>query len=232
MTLIIGNGEMGSALANVLSEVYEPVFVKDVEDLKLDKVKWMHVCYPYNKDFVKITQDYINKYKPTYTIIHSTVVVGTTRKIGENVWHSPMRGLHPDLESGIKTFTKYIGGKFNSEVNNYFADAGIKFVHVDDPETTELGKLLDTTYYGWIIAFCKEAEKICKEYKADFSVAYTHMNQSYNEGYTKLSKPHFVRPLLVPMRGPIGGHCVIPNCHLFKSKISEILLKLNKGWKQ
>lgn len=229
-TLIIGEGEVGTALFAVLSEAYDPVYTRDLVDLKVENIKWLHICFPYSKDFVNTVKKYILQYKPVYTIIHSTVAVGTTRKIGKNVWHSPVRGLHPDLALGIKTFIKYIGGEFNNEVLEYFRNAGIETVYTDNPETTELGKILDTTYYGWNIAFCKEAEIISKKYGADFSVAYTQMNSTYNSGYTKLGRPYFTRPVLTPKAGKIGGHCVISNCKLLKAKICRILLDLNKKW--
>lgn len=229
-TLIIGNGEVGTALYEILHAVYSPVYIKDKEEFFIDKVRWLHICYPYSKNFIKDTKQYISKYQPTYTIVHSTVPVGTTKKLGWNVWHSPIRGVHPNLAIGIKTFDKYIGGEYHGEVLAYFKNAGIRTIWSAKSETTELGKLLDTTYYGWNIAFCKEAEKICKKYGADFSIAYLSMNSSYNEGYTKLNKLNVIRPVLFPDAGKIGGHCVINNCRLLKEKVSKIILKLNKKY--
>lgn len=229
-TLIIGNGEVGRALLEVLSKAHSPVYIKDVEELEMNDVMWLHICYPYSKNFVKITKAYIERYRPLYTIIHSSVPVGTTSAVGYNAYHSPIRGIHPNIADGILTFDKYIGGEYNSEVGDYFKRAGIKVVYVPKPETTELGKLLDTTYYGWNIVFQKEAEKICKKYGADFNVAYTAWNKSYNDGFIRLNKSNVVRPVLVPMWGKIGGHCVINNCKLLKEKVCKIILKFNKKY--
>jgi UDP-N-acetyl-D-mannosaminuronate dehydrogenase len=233
-TLIIGNGEVGSALQAVLSKGHAPIFMKDLHDLKLQDIGWMHICFPYNKDFIRATKDYITKYKPLYTIIHSTVPVGTTsrlrRDLGVNIWHSPIRGVHPNIAQGILTFPKYIGGEYNSEVAEYFKACGIHVIYASCSENTELAKLLDTTYYGWNIVFCKEVEKMCKKYGADFSMVYHSFNTTYNEGYAKLGMPNVVRPILFPNPGKIGGHCVIPNCKLLKEKVAKIILKFNKKY--
>jgi len=230
-TLIIGKGEVGSSLYEVLTKVYFPVYIKDIEPLEIpEKIKWMHICFPYSKNFMRLAKAYIKKYKPTYTIIHSTVPVGTTKKLGRNVWHSPIRGVHPNIALGIQTFDKYIGGRYCNEVIKYLQNAKIPVVYTTKSENTELGKLLDTTYYGWNIAFCKEAERICKKYKADFSVVYSAMNRSYNDGYRRLGKINVIRPVLSPVNGKIGGHCVIPNCKLLNESVCNILLNLNKKW--
>lgn len=229
-TLVIGNGEVGKALIAVLSKAHAPVFSKDLHDLKLEDVAWLHICYPYSREFIKTTQNYIKQYKPLYTIIHSTVPIGTTRKVGKNVWHSPIRGVHPNIVQGIMTFKKYLGGEFNSEVMDYFKKAGIEVIYASKPENTELAKILDTTYYGWNICFCKEVEKMCKKYDTDFSMVYHAFNTTYNEGYAKLGMPNVVRPILFPNPGKIGGHCVIPNCKLLKEKVTKTILKLNKKY--
>jgi len=232
-TLIIGNGEIGKALQEVLSKVYSPVYIKDVEDFVTEGVAWLHICYPYSKDFVKNTQEYIKQYKPLFTIIHSTIPIGTIRKINpmlDSIWHSPIRGIHPHIAQGITTFAKYLGGDFNKKVMEYFTETGIHMIYAGKPENTELGKILDTTYYGWNIIFCKEVAKICEKYETDFSMVYHSFNTTYNKGYAELGMPNVVRPILFADSGKIGGHCVINNCKLLKEKITKIILKLNKKY--
>lgn len=80
--------------------------------------------------------------------------------------------------------------------------------------TTELLKLLDTTYYGLAIAFHGYAEKLCERNHLDFNLVMTMANQSYNEGYQKLGKSNVVRPVLSAPGEKIGGHCVIPNAEI------------------
>ena len=169
-------------------------------------------------------------YKPEIVIIHSTVPVGITRKISKFSVHSPIRGIHPYLESGIKTFTKYFGGFKAKEAAKIFSDIGIKTKIFKNSETTELIKILDTTYYGWNIIFNKEVKKICDKYKLDFNEVYTIPNKDYNEGYAKLGMPYVIRPVLKYMPGKIGGHCIVPNCHFINSWITKTIIKRNNKY--
>lgn len=225
-SLIIGKGEVGKALFKVLKKHY-PTFIRDKKDLKIDNIEIIHICFPYSKSFIKDVKKYQKEYKPKYTIIHSTVPVGTSRKL--KAYHSPVRGVHPNLEKGIKTFVKYLAPD-NKELKRYFKKAGIKVKTFNKQETTELAKILDTTYYGWNIVFCKEVKRICDKYGLNFDDVYTEFNKTYNEGYTKLGKKNVVRPVLKPVKGKIKGHCVINNCLLLKDKITEIILNFNKKY--
>ncbi len=227
---ILGYGEIGQAIARF----YKNPKIKDLKrDDGLEGIDVLHICIPYSKDFVKIVKLQIRKIKPKLTIIHSTVAPGTTQKIGGLVVHSPIRGVHPNLFEGIKTFVKYIGSdnkKAASIAKEHFRSLGIKTKVFSPSTTTELGKLLDTTYYGLCIAWHGEMKKLCDQYCVDFDQAVTHFNQSYNQGYKKLGKKNVIRPILYPPENSIiGGHCVIPNAEIlkkhFKSKALELVLK-------
>ena len=104
-TLIIGAGEIGRSLGNVLSQAYDVVY-RDRLTVAVGPFRVINICYPYSKDFVQVTKDYINLYKPELVIIHSTVKPGTTRLIGDIAVHSPINGRHPQLENSIMSFTK------------------------------------------------------------------------------------------------------------------------------
>lgn len=215
-SLIIGSGEIGKALYNILITHY-PTFIRDIVDIALPgnfKTEILHLCYPYSGSFISDTQAYIKQYKPKYTIIHSTVPLGTSRIC--NALHSPIRGLHPHLVDGIKTFVKYIGGEQASEVADYFRRAGLKVCLFDKQETTEALKLFDTEYYKTCIKFAQRVKKYCDDCELNFSEIYRLPNITYNEGYTKLKHPEFIRPVLEPIMKPIGGHCVEPNSKLLK----------------
>lgn len=229
--LIIGKGEVGCSLYRVLKK-HHPIRIRDREPLATNaKIRYLHICFPFSKNFIRYVKDYIEEYNPKITVIHSTVPMGTTRQCGENAVHSPVRGTHPNLDKGLKTFIKYIGGKERREVANYFRKARIKTKAYKTPETTELLKILSTTYYAWNIIFCKEVKKICDKYGLNFDEVYTHPNKTYNNGYKKLGKGNVVRPILKSTKGKIGGHCIIPNCHLLNAKITKIILKFNKNYK-
>ena len=122
-SLIIGRGEVGTSLYNVLKKKYD-VSIRDKEDVEINKqVYVLHICFPYFKDFINEVKSYIEIYQPKYTVIHSTVPIGTSNQC--EAFHSPVRGMHPNMEKGLKTFIKYLAPKDNF-LKKYFEDAGIK----------------------------------------------------------------------------------------------------------
>ena len=202
-------------------QIYDPYqgMLDDISDVDI-----LNVCIPYTKDFVSIVKDL-----PTpnwYTVIHSTVPVGTTEKFGHKFLHSPVRGVHPNLYEGLKTFVKFIGGdeQLAEAYSGHLKTLGVETHICKDAKTTELSKLADTTYYGLCIAFTSDMKKLCDEYDLDFMEVMTKYNNTYNEGYKKLGKPNVVRPVLYPT-DKIGGHCVIPNAKLLpRTKLIDGLL--------
>ncbi len=226
-SLIIGNGEIGYSLYNVLSETHE-TYVRDIEDLKVDGIEVMHICFPYSKKFVDYVKKYQREYNPKYTIIHSTVPIGTSTKC--NAYNSPVRGIHPHLERSFKCFIKYLAPK-NQELKEYFEKAGIPIKEVEKPETTEAAKLYCTTIYGLNIIAEKECYNFCKNYGLDYEIVYQDMNETYNEGYDKLGFPQFKKYVLKHIDGDIGGHCIVPNCDLLQTPIAKFILSQNRNFK-
>ena len=224
-TIIIGAGEVGRSLCRVLQEKHE-VFLRDVQEENVEgEVDVMNICFPYFRIFEDEVRRYQKLYKPKLTIIHSTVPVGTSRKLG--AVHSPIHGRHPNLAKGILTFTKYIGGarpKDTALARKFLNQAGIKTKVVSSPEASELSKILCTTYYGFAILFMKETKRICGKLGISFSEVY-NWNQHYNRGYAKLGLHSVIRPILKYKDGPIGGHCVVPNTKLLNSWLTNTLRK-------
>jgi UDP-N-acetyl-D-mannosaminuronate dehydrogenase len=233
-SLTIGAGEIGKSLHAVLSEKHES-YIRDIEDLKVENIDVLNICYPPFKGFVAQTKRYIAQYKPRLTIIHSTVAPGTTKKCGAMVVHSPVHGKHPNLQGGIKTFVKYIGGEDVYAVylaDKFLREAGIKTQVVSSSKTSELSKILCTTYYGWNILFMKEVAEICRKEGVPFHEVYTEWNFLYNTGYSELGMKQFSRPILDPVPGKIGGHCVVNNCDLLDSFVTRTIKEKNKNYEK
>lgn len=223
--VIVGAGEIGRALYNVLDGPYD-VFLRDKEDLYVDSVDVLHICFPPSKEFNEYVKQYIEQYKPKVTIVHSSTPVGTCDELG--VVHSPVRGVHPSLEDGIRTFVKYFGGKDARIAANFFGNIGVKTKCFKEARTTEAAKLWSTTQYGWNIVLEKEIHAWCVENGLDFDDVYTEFNQSYNKGYTELGMEHVIRPVLKHVEGEIGGHCIIPNARLLGGYVPGEILRRNK----
>ena len=225
LSLIIGAGEVGLSLGRVLDPYYPVVFVDKRPVRVKGRVEIMHVCFGYGPDFIAQVNKYQEKYKPQYTVIHSTVPVGTSRQC--DAVHSPILGMHPYLEEGIKTFTKFLGGEKASEVAQYFKRAGLKVYLFDKPETTELMKILDTTFYGLCIEYTKEIKRLADALGVPFS-AWSLYNGEYNRGYQQLGYPEYTRPNLVPIMQTIGGHCVVQNTHMIENEFTKLIQRLNE----
>lgn len=229
---VLGYGEVGSAIA----AFYDDPAIHDItkgsqfpDNLQLDI---LHVCIPYSPGFHDVVKTAIAKWaEGGLVIIHSTVPVGTTEKIAEYhkmVVHSPVRGVHPKLKEGIETFIKFIGADFAGAgrlASEHFNTIGIQAFVMHKSKTTEMLKLLDTTYYGLAIAYHAYAAKLCEKEGLNFDMVMTLANDSYNEGYTKLGKTNVIRPVLhAPDGGKIGGHCVIPNAALLREQFGDDLI--------
>jgi len=234
---ILGHGEIGSSLA----KFYKNPKIKDLRrDDNLIGVDILHVCIPYNDEFLDIVRKEIVEIKPKLTIIHSTVALGTVKKLVLDlpkelsmVVHSPVRGNHPHLHKSMKVFVKYIGAdskKAGLLAAKHLKSLGIKTKVFYPSKTTEALKLWDTTQYGWMIILNKEIKKWCDENGLDFEKIYTDANKSYHEGYKKFGRPEVLRPYLKHVPGKIGGHCVIPNCEILGSEIAALILQKNSAY--
>lgn len=213
--IIIGNGEVGMALEKIFRctafDIHERRWHNNAE--------WMHIAFPYSEKFEEEVIRYQNLYNPAFTIVHSTVPVGTCTRLNSDrfrVVHSPIRGMAPNLEEGIRTHVKFIGGPSASDVAEYFRDHGLRIHLCDKSEATELGMLLGTENYRINIEFAKHAKELCDKHGVPFNESYTLFANAYNEGWLKLGRPEYVRQVLVPIMSPIGGHCLESNKELIK----------------
>lgn len=221
----MGLGEVGKALMEVLQQY--PITGYNAEEAKnsTETFEIMHVAFPYSEEFVDQVKAYQEKFKPKYTVIHSTVPIGTSRKCG--AVHSPIVGLHPFLAKSVKTFTKFLGGEKAYEVADYFRKAGCKVYLFDKQETTELAKLSQTTFYALTIEYAKDLKRQCDKLGLSYPEVYTIPALDYNRGYEELGLPEIKIPLLVPIMRPQGGHCTIPNCGLWETGFTEFIKKMN-----
>lgn len=218
---IIGYGEIGSAVAALYRRrgLDEPT----VRDPKLgfsadaSSADVVHVCVP-----GPVVPKVVGPARSQLWIVHSTVAVGTCRALrrdGLRVVHAPVRGVHPRLVEGLEAFTMPVGGEDDdvADACAVLARLGVRAVPFGHWENTELAKLLCTTRYGLDILFMRHAYDLCRDLGADFDRVYTEWTRQYSDGFEMLGQWWFRRPVLKPMPGPIGGHCVLPNARLLSS---------------
>ncbi|MCD4705307.1 hypothetical protein K8R66_04510, partial [bacterium] len=205
----------------------------DHDNLGEEKVEMFHVCIPFSRLFISEVINQIKKNQPKFVIIESTVDVGTTKKINQKlaskiVVHSPVRGKHPNLTKSLKCFVKYIGAddqRIGQIAKNHCQSLGIKTKLFLPSQSTELNKILSTSYYGVCIAWAKEVARICDQYGVSYDT-FKDFNRTYNLGYQKMKNFDVIRPTLYPPQKGIGGHCVWENAQMFNPQVKSKFLKL------
>ncbi len=222
LIVLIGLGEIGRPLFNIIQRTYPGARGVDIEPVAIDApVGIMHVCYPFtlDSDFVGTTVAYAKKYAPQLIVINSTVAPGTTREVqtqtGIPSVYSPVRGKHTRMEADLGHYHKFVGGTDAAAVlraAQHFESIGLHVEKRDKPETVELGKLLETSYFGLLIAWAQEMDRFAKQYGVD----YREMTDFFAE------VDYLPQHVFVP--GYIGGHCVIPNIALLKSRLHSTVL--------
>lgn len=208
--LVVGCGEVGRALMHVLGcEGHDPQ--RNICAPHAFKCDILHVCFPFSDrdEFHRSVREYQERFVPLFTVIHSTVPIGTSDDLGAH--HSPVRGRHPRLEESLRTFEKYVGGSHAIQIAAELRSFGIPAVVCASSRDTEAGKLLDLMQFGAAILLEKEIHAFCEAQGLDFDVAYRQFNEGYNDGYRALDQDQFIRPILRHQAGPIGGHCVVEN---------------------
>lgn len=218
--LVVGLGEVGRPLFQLISEHREVVGV-DISPVRpVDNVEVMHVCYPFQiKDFVGETARYIELFKPALTVINSTVAVGTTRTIAERTGttlvNSPVRGKHARMLEDLRYYTKFVGALDSTGAEKavrHFESVGLKTKLLSSPEATELAKLTETTYFGLMIAWAQELERFCEQSGQDY--------QEISSFYDEIK----FFPAVKYFPGVIGGHCVMPNIELLSKFRQSVVL--------
>jgi|SRR3989338_5301674 len=242
---ILGHGQIGSAISRICREAQFAVLIRELtyDQIKDKKVDFLHVNIPEknNAQFINTIVKNIRELSPGLTIINSSITIGTCRKIhrltGADIVHSPIIGMHPHLYESIKfSFPKIIGPVNQSSLKKakrHFKTLKLRIEIFDSSEVSEAAKLLDLVHYAWDIIFCKWMKEVCNNLNLNFDQVYTKYNNIYNKGYSKL-RPNIKRPILIPIDGPIGGHCTIENTILFdktyRNKFTKFILEEQKKY--
>jgi len=220
--LVVGLGEVGSALAQVLKRTGR-ILEHDIESREFDEpVGVMHICFPFTRqsDFVASALSYIERFRPELTIINSTVVPGTTRAIAERasgqIAYSPVRGKHARMVDDLLKYRKFVAGiddQAATQAAEHFRAAGMTVQRVDRVETLELAKLAETSYFGVLISFAQELNRYADRVNGDYAEVLNFFDEV---DFLPRTKYH---------PGFIGGHCVIPNIQLLRTIESSPLLE-------
>ncbi len=113
--------------------------------------------------------------------------------------------MHARMARELLHYAKFISA--SDEVaaelaRDHFSAVGMKTRLIEAPETLELAKLAETTYFGMLIAFAQQLNRYARTVEAD-----------YDEATSFFEEIDFL-PRVKYHPGFIGGHCVIPNINL------------------
>lgn len=221
MNTVVGYGEIGQAVNKVIGEA----FIIDLDTKSRPKeTEVLHICFPYSKTFIKDVKQYISELSPKYTVIWSTVPIGTTKQIKGAV-HSPVEGKHPELARSIKDGTRWIGANEDGAFfEDYFKRLYLKTKLVKSSDYTEALKLLSTTEYGVNIEFARYKKQVADDLGMDFELT-KEWNKDYNKLYHNLGMNWAQKYILDAPEGAKGGHCVTPNARLLYKQFPDDLVK-------
>lgn len=218
---VIGMGEVGTALTNVLDCPGRDLLPPDTET----DPDFLHIAYPWSEDFIRYTVDYQDHYQPSVVVVHSTVPVGTCDTYG---WvHSPVRGRHPDLARDLTVFRKPFGGPDAKKAIHAAMSWPGQAVVFPSASATEAGKLWELAQFGLQVRVTQAIYEWCEENGLSGDQVYKIFASDYNAGYSELA-PQFIRPILEYVSGEIGGHCVVSGTQLLDHEIAQIV---KEGWK-
>jgi UDP-N-acetyl-D-mannosaminuronate dehydrogenase len=233
VTLVVGLGEVGKPLFTILNEQEPTAIGIDINPVPVDQsVGILHICFPFinTAQFKSAVEGYAIKFSPSVIVINSTIVPGTTRDLeratGIPCVYSPVRGKHTKMVAELQHYVKFVAGtdaQAAERVQAHFKAAGIPSEIMATPEALELAKLLETTYFGMLIAWAQEMNRFAVKVDAD----YLEVGKFFKEiGYL---------PNVLFQPGHIGGHCVMPNIALlqqcFQSEFLDVIKRSNEARK-
>jgi len=237
--LIVGIGEIGSALYEIIRGVYPQVEAYDKkwgERTLPENVDVTHICYPYSETFVEDTVGYVERTNPQLLIIESTVLPGTTNTVASklkgtrtHVVHSPVRGRKADgFKFCFYNYTKFIGpvDKAGGEMaDDYYKSLGFKTYICKSPLETEFAKIINLSYFAVILGWNQEMRRIGLKYKLKLDDVFNFLETTTTESGFRFPRPIYDGK-------PIGGHCIIPAVKIlkqkFNSKFLDAVLESNK----
>ena len=237
--IVAGLGEIGKPIHKLLSKSHlavgydidkklmnEKLFQKYVET----KTIFLHICIPFNDNFIKSVIMLNKQFNPEIIVIHSTVSPHTTKKIQQKisipVIYSATRGVHKRMFSDLKKYTKFFAVDpkttkatwASTQYSTLLRKCGVKSKKMSDPMTLELSKIIcDTSYYGWLINYAQISNMIAKKHNVDYDEMWSFADE--------IQKYLGNRPKMFP--GFIGGHCVIPNLSLINENSLWEIEKIN-----
>ena len=155
-------------------------------------------------------QAYVAAYQPEVAVLNSTVVPARPGRSGGDRYSRRLqpgtREAHPDDRgtAAVPEVRRRQSAHAVGLVEDSFATAGVTTQRMSSVEALELAKLLETSYFGVLLAWAQEMDRFATSVGAD-----------YWETLAFFEEIGFFPPVGF-QPGFIGGHCVLPNLELLE----------------
>ena len=237
--VVAGCGEIGKPIFQLSCGGFAQVIAEDPVYGEPAPAKYpvavLHVAIPGSlPDFMNIVAGYVAKYAPEVILVHSSSVPGRTDELVERfgvdkVVHTQVHGKHHGgrMRRDMLRYPKFLAtasdeafGKAKA-VLEAMGHAPESFVRLSSCLAGEMCKLMATTYFGYLIAWTQEVERLSDR----SGVSYDDLM-----AFAKLGADDFRIDNKFP--GVIGGHCVMPNIAIlqqaFPSPLWDFLEQSNE----
>ena len=242
--VVVGLGQIGKPVLQLISKAtitvgYDtnPKLFNKIKFAKFEELdtRFLHICIPYNDNFIKNVDLLYEKFKPKSLVLHSTVSPYTTKnlqaKLPVPVIYSATRGVHKRMLYDLRRYAKFYAVEpgaphadwASKEFSKLMRKSGVKTKRMSSPITLELAKIVcDTSYLGWLINYAQMSNMIAIQHGVD----YDEMWSFSDEIHRFLGN----RPKMFP--GFIGGHCVIPNLDLIHNQTLDLIRDINNNYEK
>jgi len=221
--VVAGCGEIGKPIFQLCQGGFAQVIAEDPVHGESEEARYpvaaLHVAIPGSlPNFVEIVDAYIKKYDPGVVLINSSTVPGFTDTLVEafgedKVVHTQVHGKHHGdrMRRDMLRYPKFVATRSDAafdKAREVFIAMGHppeNIRRLSSPLAGEMTKLLATTYFGYLIAWTQEVERLCDQ----SGVSYEDLM-----AFTELQTDDFRIDNKFP--GVIGGHCVMPNIAILR----------------
>lgn len=228
--VVAGCGEIGKPIYQLCRGGFAQVIAEDPTVGPPEEARFpvaaLHVAIPGSlPKFGEIVQGYDRKYKPEVILVNSSSFPGQTDTLVEllgvdRVVHTQVHGKHHGgrMRRDMLRYPKFVATRSDKafekakDVLIAMGHPPENVVRLQSPLAGEMSKLLATTYFGYLIAWTQEVERLAER----TGVSYEDLM-----AFTRLQADDFRIDNKFP--GVIGGHCVMPNIAILQKSFPQAM---------
>jgi hypothetical protein len=241
--VVAGCGEIGKPIYQLCRGAFAQAIAEDprwpAPPPAQFPVAALHVAIPGGMpNFVDLVDGYVRKYSPGVILINSSTVPGFAERLVERfglgrVVHTQVHGKHHGgrMLRDMLRYPKFVATRSDAafaaarEVLAAMGHPPENIIRLSSPLAGEMVKLLATTFFGYLIVWAQEVERLADRSGVPFEELMA---------FTKLHAADFEIAGKTP--GVIGGHCVMPNIEILRkaypSPLWECLWQSNEEKKR